>query len=76
VARVNTLRLPNHSLRRQPTSFTIAPGVRTETTIRPDHATVFVSLELSPSKWLITALLPCSDKMSEYFVYSGDGTAA
>jgi len=35
-------------------SFTIDPGVRTETTIRPDHATVFVSLELSRSKgfWL------------------------
>ena len=57
-------------------SFAIDPGFRTETTIRPDHATIFVSLELSQSKWLITALLPCSDKMSEYFVYSGDGTAA
>lgn len=56
-------------------SFTIDPGVRTETTIRPDHATVFVSLELSRSKWLITALLPCSDKMSKYSVDSGDGTA-
>ena len=56
-------------------SFTIDPGVRTETTIRPDHATVFVSLELSRSKWLITALLPCSDKMSKYCVDSGDGTA-
>jgi transposase len=56
-------------------SFTIDPGFRTETTIRPDHATVFVSLELSRSKWLITALLPCSDKMSKYSVDSGDGTA-
>ena len=56
-------------------SFTIDPGFRTETTIRPDHATVFVSLELSRSKWLITALLPCSDKMSKYCVDSGDGTA-
>jgi hypothetical protein len=73
-AGANTLRLPNHSLRRQPMSFTIDPGVRTETTIRPDHATVFVSLELSRSKWLITALLPCSDKMSKYSVDSGDGT--
>ena len=56
-------------------SFTIDPSFRTETTISPDHATVFVSLELSRSKWLITALLPCSDKMSKYSVDSGDGTA-
>ena len=56
-------------------SFAIDPGFRTETTIRPDHATIFVSLELSQSKWLITALLPCSDKMSKYSVDSGDGTA-
>jgi transposase len=56
-------------------SSTTAPGFSTETVIEPDNATVFVSLELSRSKWLITALLPCSDKMSKYSVDSGDGTA-
>ena len=55
-------------------SSTTAPGFSTEV-IEPDNATVFVSLELSRSKWLITALLPCSDKMSKYSVDSGDGTA-
>jgi transposase len=56
-------------------SFRTDPGFRTETAIGPDRATVFVSLELSRSKWLITALLPRSDKMSKYSVNGGDGTA-
>lgn len=56
-------------------SFTTAPVVSIGTAVEPDNATVFVSLELSRSKWLITALSPCSDKMSKYSVDSGDGTA-
>jgi transposase len=56
-------------------SFRTDPGFRTETAIGPDRATVVVSLELSRSKSLITALLPRSDKMSKYSVNGGDGTA-
>jgi transposase len=46
-----------------------------ETAIRPEPATLFVSLELSRSKWLITALSPCGEKMSKYSVDGGNGTA-
>jgi transposase len=56
-------------------SFTTDSRFRTETAIGPAPAMIFVSLELSRSKWLITALLPCSDKMSKYSVSCGDGSA-
>lgn len=45
------------------------------TTTLTDHATVYVSLELSRSKWLATSLSPGSDKMSKYFLAGGDGAA-
>lgn len=45
----------------------------TLTVIRTDLAAIFVSLELSRSKWLITSLLPGgSEKMSQYSVAAGD----
>src|SRR3954463_123773 len=53
-------------------SLKIVPGFQSETAIAPGHATAFVSLELSRSKWVITALLPCSNKMSKYSVDGGD----
>jgi transposase len=53
----------------------IAPGFQSETAVAPDHATAFVSLELSRSKWVITSLSPCSNKMSKYSIDSGNGTA-
>jgi transposase len=56
-------------------SLSMAPRFQSETAIAPDCATVFVSLELSRSKWCITALSPCSNKMSKYFVHGGDRTA-
>jgi transposase len=56
-------------------SLKIVPGFQSETAVAPDHATAFVSLELSRSKWVITALLPCSNKMSKYSVDGGNGTA-
>jgi transposase len=40
-----------------------------------DNATIYVSLELSRSKWLATSLSPASDKMSKYFLAGGDGAA-
>ena len=47
----------------------------TEIAFRPDHATVFVSLELSRAKWLITSMSAWRDKMSEHTVDAGDGAA-
>ena len=40
---------------------------------RGDCATLFVSLELSRSTWLATALAPGSSKMSKYTLVGGDG---
>jgi transposase len=39
-----------------------------------DHcrATLYVSLELSPSKWLVTSLVSGTDKLSKHFVRGGD----
>jgi hypothetical protein len=31
-----------------------------------DHSTLYVSLELSRSSWLVTSLSPNSDKMSKH----------
>ena len=42
-------------------SLSIDPRFYLETAIRPDSATLFVSLELSRSQWLITALSPGSE---------------
>jgi transposase len=47
----------------------------TEIAFRPDHATVFVSLELSRAKWLITSMSTWRDKMSKHTVDAGDGAA-
>jgi transposase len=44
-----------------------------QTATRP--ATLFVSLELSRSTWLVTSLMPGSDKMSKHSVVGGDGSA-
>ena len=41
--------------------------------IRTDLAAIFVSLELSRSKWLVTSLSPgCGEKMSKHVVAGGD----
>ncbi|TDX82076.1 hypothetical protein EDE05_1095 [Neorhizobium sp. R1-B] len=37
-----------------------------------DLGAIFVSLELSKSTWLVTALSPCSEKMSRYTITGGD----
>jgi len=37
-----------------------------------DLGAIFVSLELSKSTWLVTALLPGSEKMSRHTVSGGD----
>ena len=37
-----------------------------------DLGAIFVSLELSKSTWLVTALSPCSEKMSRHTITGGD----
>ncbi len=45
----------------------------TLTTIRTDLGAIFVSMELSRSKWLITSLSPGGgEKMSKHWVAAGD----
>src|SRR4051794_11054928 len=46
-----------------------------QTAAHPDRATLFVSLELSKSKWLATVLLPGGDKLSKHTVLGGDWDA-
>lgn len=40
-----------------------------------EHAAVVASLELSRSKWLVTSLLPGSERMSKHGIAAGDGRA-
>jgi len=35
---------------------------------------LYISLELSPSKWLVTSLLSGTDRMSKHLVTGGDGS--
>jgi transposase len=56
-------------------SSTSNPRELTEIAFRPDHATVYVSLELSRSKWLVTSMSAWRDKMSKHSVDAGDGAA-
>jgi transposase len=49
--------------------------VSRSTTTAEASASMFVSLELSRSRWLVTILAPGSDKMSKYSVPGGDGGA-
>jgi len=56
-------------------SSTSNPRELAEIAFRPDHATVYVPLELSRSKWLITSMSAWRDKMSKHPVDAGDGAA-
>ena len=56
-------------------SCTVAHACPTQTAAGPDLATLFVSLELSKSKWLATVLSPGGDKMSRHVVAAGDWNA-
>ena len=49
------------------------PGALAATGV--ENAVVAVSLELSRSNWLVTSLLPGSEKLSKHMVPSGDGKA-
>ena len=46
-----------------------------EAAARHQATTLFVSLELSSSKWLVTASAPGSEKLSKHVIVGGDGEA-
>jgi transposase len=48
--------------------------IRELTTIRAEHAVIAISLELSQVSWVVTALLPGSERLSRYSLTAGDGT--
>jgi hypothetical protein len=52
-------------------SVTSATAVAT--TARADNITLFASLELSKSKWVVTINSPGSEKFSKHVVEGGDG---
>ena len=45
---------------------------KTPITVQPQASTLFVSLELSKSRWLVTVSAPGSAKFSKYSVTGGD----
>jgi len=47
--------------------------IRNLTTTQAQHAVIAVSLELSQVSWVVTALLPGSEKLSRYSLPAGDG---
>jgi len=49
-----------------------ADQTQAQTTTSVDLGAIFVSLELSKSTWLVTALSPGSEKMSRHTVTGGD----
>lgn len=51
------------------------PITEVEAAVRHQATTLFVSLELSSSKWLVTASAPGSEKLSKHIVVGGDGKA-
>jgi transposase len=50
-------------------------SLQNKTASRTDPDAIFVSLELSRSRWLVTSLSPGSEKMSKHSVTGGDGGA-
>ena len=56
-------------------SSTVARAYPAQAAAGPDLTTLFVSLELSKSKWLATVLSPGGDKMSRHVVAAGDWDA-
>jgi transposase len=51
---------------------TIADRPAEPTAVRTDLGAIFVSLELSRSSWVVTALLPGGERMSRHTVLGGD----
>src|SRR3954447_17985503 len=53
----------------------LAHPTQTQAAARCQANTLFVSLELSKGRWLVTVSAPASDKLSRYDVPGGDGQA-
>ncbi len=51
----------------------VTPSTAVATTVRSNDITLFVSLELSRSKWLVTINSPGSEKISRHTVEGGNG---
>ena len=51
----------------------VTPSTAVATTVRSNDITLFVSLELSRSKWLVTINSPGSEKFSRHTVEGGNG---
>jgi transposase len=47
----------------------------TETTVRDQANTLFISLELSKARWMLTVSVPGAEKISRHSVNGGDGAA-
>src|SRR5215218_3531837 len=73
-AGVDTLGKPIHPARRRRMS-SAADRPAQEDGHCAAGRTVFVSLELSRTKWLVTSLSPGSAKMAKHVVTGGDGDA-
>jgi Transposase, Mutator family len=57
---------------RRPMSCTSPSALAAQTGSDRASITLYISLELSPSKWLVTSLVSGVDKMSEHLVPGGD----
>src|SRR5215469_15766111 len=64
---------PITELRKRPMQHATTLPAPERTCSRADCATLFVSLELSRSTWVATALAPGSSKMSKHTLVGGDG---
>ena len=51
------------------------PITEVEAVVRHQATTLFVSLEFSSSKWLVTASAPASERLSKHVAIGGDGEA-
>ena len=51
----------------------VTPSTAVATTARANSITLFASLELSKSKWVVTINSPGSDKFSRHVVDGADG---
>ena len=50
-------------------------SLQTKTALQPHPDSIFISLELGRSRWLVTSLSPGSEKMSKHSVTGGDAGA-
>jgi hypothetical protein len=71
-SRVWLLRFRARGTNEDPIMESIDCTYRSQTSIPTEATTVFVSLELSRARWLVTSLSPNTSKISRHFVPGGD----